>query len=245
MISHAKINLPFNVAAAQVEISRLTAGCWVRHFNTINYEGEWTVLAFRSPGGVMNNIIPDLMSHADYSDTALMMECPSIKKLLDEMHCEVLSARLLNLKKGAFIKEHRDVELAFENGEVRLHFPIFTNTGVAFYINDELVTMQEGDCWYINANLKHRVANNGDTERIHLVIDCKVNHWLEGIFKNAETKYELQQNDDPETKKQMIECLRTIGTKTALAMAEKMEKQIQQPELNKSAKIVIPNNLYH
>jgi len=243
MISYAKINLPFNAVAAQAEINRLTADNWVRHFNTVNYQGEWTVLALRSPGGVMNNIIPDLMSHGGYADTVLMAECPSIKKLMDGMHCEVLSARLLNLKKGAFIKEHRDVELAFENGEARLHFPVFTNTGVAFYVNNELVTMREGDCWYINANLKHRVANNGDTDRIHLVIDCKVNHWLEGIFENAETKYELQQDDDPETRKQMIECLRTMGTETALAMAEKMEKQIQQPELNKSGKIPISNKL--
>jgi len=243
MISYAKINLPFNAVAAQSEINRLTADNWVRHFNTVNYQGEWTVLALRSPGGVMNNIIPDLMSHDDYVDTALMAECPSIKKLLNSMYCEVLSARLLNLKKGAFIKEHRDVELAFEKGEARLHFPVFTNTGVAFYVNDELVTMREGDCWYINANLKHRVANNGDADRIHLVIDCKVNHWLEAIFEKAETKYELQQDDDPKTRKQMIECLRTMGTETALAMAEKMEKQIQQPELNKSAIITIPNKL--
>jgi hypothetical protein len=233
MLSHAKIDLPFDVVAARAEISCLAANNWFGHFNTINYQGEWNVLALRSPGGSMNNIIPDLMSHGGYADTALMAECPSIKKLLDGIHCEVLSARLLNLKKGAFIKDHRDVELAFENGEARLHFPIFTNVGVAFYINDVLVTMHEGDCWYINANLKHRVANNGDTDRIHLVIDCKVNEWLDGIFKNAETRHELQQDDDPETRKQMIKCLRIMGTQTALAMADKMEKQTEKVKSEK------------
>ena len=25
---------------------------------------------------------------------------------------------------------------------------------------------------------KHRVENNGDKDRIHLVIECKVNNWL-------------------------------------------------------------------
>jgi len=223
MISHAKINFPFDIAAVQDEISRLTGAYWKRHLNTAHYEGEWTVLPLRAPGGNANNIVAELMSHSSFSDTPLMAECPAIKKLLDSMHCEILSARLLNLKKGAIIKEHRDIELAFEKGEARLHFPVFTNPGIVFYINNELVTMQEGDCWYINANLKHRVANNGNTDRIHLVIDCKVNQWLEGIFKNAE-KYSAQEDDDTATRKLMIEALRKMGTETALALADKMEK---------------------
>jgi mannose-6-phosphate isomerase-like protein (cupin superfamily) len=223
MISHSKINLPFDIAAAQAEIGCLAAANWKLHFNTVNYQGEWTVLSLRSPGGSMDNIIPDLMNNGAYADTPLMTECPAIKQLIGSMQCEILSARLLNLKKGAVIKEHRDVELAFENGEARLHFPIFTNQGVAFYVNDERVTMHEGDCWYINANLKHRVVNNGDTDRIHLVIDCKVNQWLESIFENAEKNY-APETDDPKTRKLMIEALRNMGTETALAMADKMEE---------------------
>jgi hypothetical protein len=38
--------------------------------------------------------------------------------------------------------------------------------------------MKEGECWYLNFNLPHRVKNSGTADRIHLVIDCVVNDWL-------------------------------------------------------------------
>ena len=39
--------------------------------------------------------------------------------------------------------------------------------------------MAEGECWYLNFSLPHKVANNGDKDRIHLVVDCMLNHWLQ------------------------------------------------------------------
>ena len=35
--------------------------------------------------------------------------------------------------------------------------------------------MGEGECWYINFNLPHRIHNRGTTDRVHLVIDCVLN----------------------------------------------------------------------
>ena len=100
-----------------------------------------------------------------------------------------MSARLLNLRRGAAIKADRDAELAFEKGEARLHVPIVTNPGVEFVIDGERVVMEAGACWYINANLTHRVANHGDTDRIHLVVDCGVNDWLRERFAAAEVSH--------------------------------------------------------
>ena len=52
--------------------------------------------------------------------------------------------------------------------------------------------MKEGECWYLNLSLKHRVNNFGDTSRIHLVIDCKVNDWIKNLLnEEAELKQEI------------------------------------------------------
>ncbi|MEO8885529.1 MAG: aspartyl/asparaginyl beta-hydroxylase domain-containing protein [Mucilaginibacter sp.] len=228
MISYAKINLQVNITAIQQQVAVLASTGWKAHINQHDYEGEWKVLPLRSPGGEADNIVPDLMGkHTTYLDTPLMQQCPAIKQLLDSLHCEVMSARLLNLKKGAVIKQHRDVELAFEKGEARLHFPIFTNHGVEFYVDDERVIMLEGECWYINANLKHRVTNNGPTDRIHLVVDCKVNAWLEKLFEQADKKMAppIRGMEDWHL---VIKHLKERGTDTDLALADDMEVKLNK-----------------
>jgi len=68
MIRYARLPLLFDVKSMQTELLALD-GEWQEHFNTFYYEGSWTVLALRSPGGSHKNIIPDLMVDADYQDT--------------------------------------------------------------------------------------------------------------------------------------------------------------------------------
>jgi quercetin dioxygenase-like cupin family protein len=42
--------------------------------------------------------------------------------------------------------------------------------------------MREGESWYVNFNLPHRVLNLGETARVHLVLDCVLNDWLRSQF---------------------------------------------------------------
>lgn len=189
MVRYAKLPLHFDAAATQNELKKARHE-WQAHFNTMHYDGEWNVLALRSPSGDAKNIVPELMGKDGYHDTGYMASFPSVQRLLQQLHCPVMSVRFLNLKAGAVIKQHRDNELAFEKGEARLHFPVFTNSGVEFYIEDDRIVLGEGDCWYINANLPHRVSNRGSTNRIHLVVDCEVNDWLkETILSSPEISH--------------------------------------------------------
>jgi mannose-6-phosphate isomerase-like protein (cupin superfamily) len=222
MIRFAKLPLPIDLPRLQAELKALPE-TWSPHFNIKHYEGGWKVLSLRAPGGKADQIIPDLINDAAYADTPLMEFCGAVKELLQSMHCPVLSVRFLNLQAGAIIKPHRDHELAFENGEARLHFPVFTNEGVEFFVEEELVRMREGDCWYINANLTHAVANKGATDRIHLVIDCEVNDWLRELFERGEKNYATPDNAQL---LQVIEELRLQGTETALQLAHTLQQQL-------------------
>jgi len=53
----------------------------------------------------------------------------------------------------------------------RIHLPIMTNNECQFTINDDVRVIQEGDLTLICQNSLHSVVNNGDTDRIHLIID--------------------------------------------------------------------------
>jgi mannose-6-phosphate isomerase-like protein (cupin superfamily) len=185
VVRFAKIAIPLDASLTRHEL--LASGKeWQPHRNTYHYTGEWDVLPLRSPGGNHTNPVPELLNENSFSDTIYMDHFPSVKQLVGTLQCTVMSVRFLNLKAGAVIKEHRDMQLALEQGEARLHFPIITNPQVKFYCENERIFLNEDDCWYLNANLPHRVSNHGKHDRIHLVIDCQVNAWLKKMILESE-----------------------------------------------------------
>lgn len=184
VIRYARIQLPFKLPLAQEELKAMPV-FWRAHHNMMHYDGEWTVLPLRAPGGDPGHISGEPMGKGAYADTPFLDRLPALKALLDSIPAPVLGARLLRLAPGSRIKEHRDPDLSYELGEARLHFPLFTHPEVDFVIGGERVHMREGECWYINANLPHRVSNPGPGERIHLVVDCTVTEDLKRLFEQA------------------------------------------------------------
>src|SRR5690606_4995050 len=134
MITFAKLPIPVPTDMA-VALEDYARSAWNPHFNTARYQGEWTVLPLRAPGG-KDGAIPDLIGEDGYADTIHMQHLPSVGALIRSLAGPIQSVRFLNLKAGADIKPHRDNELAFEKGEARLHFPIVTNPPVEFYVED-------------------------------------------------------------------------------------------------------------
>jgi len=180
-----KLPLRFDAARMQADLARIMADEFVPHFNTAYYQGDWSAVPLRSLGGRTDQIYPDPTAKNAFADTPLLARCEYIREVLAALPCPQQAVRFLRLKAGSIIKEHRDHELGFEDGEIRLHIPVITNPGVEFVLNQVRVIMNEGDCWYLNVNQPHRVANHGPTDRIHLVIDCVVNDWLRELLLAA------------------------------------------------------------
>lgn len=81
------------------------------------------------------------------------------------------TAILINLPKNQKIDSHYDTGDYFSKRN-RIHIPIITNKDCFFIIDGEVKTMKEGEMWEINNNEKeHSVENNGNEDRIHLLID--------------------------------------------------------------------------
>jgi ribosomal protein S18 acetylase RimI-like enzyme len=182
-----KLALQFDAARLRADLARMTAEAFVPHFNTAYFQGDWSALPLRSVGGRADHIYPDPASKNSFADTPLLARCPGVQEVLAALPCPHQAVRFLRLKTGSSIKEHRDMELGFEDGEIRLHIPVITNPGVEFMLAGNRVVMNEGECWYLNFNLPHRVDNRGATDRIHLVIDCVVNNWLRDLVLAADT----------------------------------------------------------
>lgn len=185
MAVRARLPLRFDAAALLDDALALSPEDWVPHFNTAYYKGDWSGAALRSVGGVARQLYPDPSVNASYADTPLLAQCPAATDALASFRCPLLSVRFLRLGAGSSIREHRDLDLGFEDGEVRIHVPMSTGPDVEFLHDGERIDMAAGEAWYLDLNLRHAVANRGDQPRIHLVVDCVVNGWLHSVIEAA------------------------------------------------------------
>ena len=187
-VTNLKLPFTFDAERLKADAVQFAAHEWTPHFNIHNYEGEWSVVPLRAVKGAVNAIYPDPNAPQGYVETEQMSRCEYVPELLKAFDCELQTARFLKLAAGSAIRRHRDYELGYEDGFIRVHIPATTNDDVDFVLGDEHLTMRVGEAWYVNVNYHHSVVNAGTTDRIHLVIDCVVNDWLRKFFAEARTK---------------------------------------------------------
>ncbi len=133
-------------------------------------------------------------------DTTLMNQFPEVREILEKIcpgslkndNAQFKRVRLMSLAptEGELLR-HTDLTdgtLGIEDGKtVRLHVPLRTNPKVfvtSWDTNDQehRIHMKLGSLWYLNIRLPHKVINQGDTERVHLVIDCVANERIRELI---------------------------------------------------------------
>lgn len=182
MLSSYKLPLAFDATALKADLEGIPAGEWVAHFNRRDYEGEWKGLALRSTTGRTNQLFTFAQDRTETADTPILGQCPYFRQVLAAFECPIHAARLLSLAPGSKILEHSDVDLDGEDGVLRVHIPIITDERVEFFVGGRRLVIAEGEAWCIDFSLPHRVTNGSDNDRVHLVIDCRVNDWLERLI---------------------------------------------------------------
>ncbi|MDH3974210.1 MAG: aspartyl/asparaginyl beta-hydroxylase domain-containing protein [Deltaproteobacteria bacterium] len=221
------LKLPFSFDRDKLEedLSRIADDEWINHFNVKACEKRWCCVPLRSVEGKKDHIVSS--PHETFEDTEILDRCPYFREVIDSFNCEKTSVRLMSLEAGGIIKEHSDGDTSLEDGMVRLHIPIQTDPEVIFTIGGEKIHFSRGDTWYINAHVRHGVQNKSNLRRIHLMLDCPTNPWLEKVFKeagymaNKKPKY-----GDPgvtdENVREVIRQLKSMGTKAGDELAEKL-----------------------
>lgn len=162
------IKLPFRFDAArlQEEIAALPAAAWVRHPN--NLDGN-SALRLITVGGGENDDVAGAMA-----PTPHLLASPYLQQVLAHFGVVWSRSRLMKLGPGATVPMHTDINYHWYH-RVRLHIPIVTTPEVKFFCDDQVVNMAEGESWIFDNWRTHKVENNSDIERVHLVADTTGN----------------------------------------------------------------------
>lgn len=225
MIKYLQLPFHFDVKKIQEELLNIDSVTWNKHYQKLHYEGDWSAIALRSVNGEAGNILVSPGNNPVYKNTFFLNSSYYFKEVLSCFQCPLQAVRLLKLNAGAVIKEHKDAELCYEKGEIRIHIPVITHDDVEFYLDKERMNIKEGECWYMNFNLPHSVNNKSSVDRIHLVIDATVNDWIKKLFsQNSLSKKEMDEPGyDEKTRKMIITELRELNTEIANRLADEME----------------------
>ena len=179
-----RLSMTFDAAAMQEEVDAL---------NLRDFE-QYDVRPLRAPAHLVDPSIPPPPPAKDYADGSwtewldmpLLNDCPHLSSVVDTFRANtcVTLVRLLRLAPGAVIDEHTDPTLGLhvERSVIRLTIPILINDAVTFFLNDNPVPMQPGECWYLRLSDPHRVVNFGTTERISMSIDMVPNEWVRSLI---------------------------------------------------------------
>ena len=178
---------------------------YTNHYSNYNKKNSWGALslrgytddpAFITKPAEMNKKWK--LEHADeefkMQDTELRSKLSQVEPLLKLFPSEIHRVRLMKLTPdGGELERHTDQvdpDSGVQDGkEMRFHFPLITNDDVVFTMwgvdgKPKSVNMQVGECWYLDTRKPHRAINNGNTDRIHLVVDVEADDKIRELIKN-------------------------------------------------------------
>lgn len=178
-----RVKLPVAFAAALLarDLGRLSASDWIDHFLIERYEGDWDVIPLRGPKSAIHPVmmIATTPGTKEFADAPALAACPYFREVIDSFGAEVRAVRLLRLTPGSVLLEHTDHEYTDDDGTLRIHIPVVTNPDVVFLLNGTRVVMEAGSAWVLRLADPHSVANNGATDRVHMLVDLTMNERLE------------------------------------------------------------------
>lgn len=173
------------------DVEKMTNEIQAMNLNNFVY---YNVLPLRSPAHLVDSSIPFPPPAQDYADgswcdwlnTKELENSPYLKSIVEmfQEHTTVTLVRALRLEQGNVVKEHRDVTLGLQvrKSVIRLTIPIIKDEGADFYLNNTLVPMKPGECWYMRLTDPHKVVNNSSRERINISIDMIPNEWVRNLI---------------------------------------------------------------
>lgn len=167
---------------------------FTNHYSNYNKKKSWSALSLRGysddPSFITNPVEMNDKWKKEHEgneyflqDTSMYDQFPEVREILKDFGDVVHRVRFMRLKPGGGeLERHTDQVDPDSGGSMgkvaRLHFPIKTNENVIFTVWDtkgkkQEVHMKAGECWFLDTRKPHMAVNNGDEERIHLVVDIE------------------------------------------------------------------------
>jgi hypothetical protein len=149
---------------------------WHSHFNSAYYAGDWSGVALISAADALTELAP---GRGEPQLREPWRRDVRWQQGLRDLPLQIVCARLLRLGPGGRIHEHRDYDLGEPDADLRLHIPLLSPPRVDFLLDGQRMPMSAGECWFLDLSRPHRVDNHDTRARVHLVLDCRPDAWLE------------------------------------------------------------------
>jgi len=195
-----QLNLDFSEITSDIA-TKLEGIEFENHYSNYNYKNSWSALSLRGYTDDPHFIMKPTETNKKWRDqnrgmefklqnTDLLKTFPMVEEKILKHFDAVDRVRFMKLNPHGELLRHTDQidpDAGISNGKImRIHIPIVTNPGVEFTTWSPIennVVMNAGECWYLDRRKPHRVINNGDTSRIHLVIDAISNERVRNFLK--------------------------------------------------------------
>lgn len=159
------IQLPllFDAAALATEVAALGESVWMPHPQ--GFPGNSMLPLIAVDGDPANENFAGPMR-----PTPSLLACPYLMRVMASLGVTLGRTRLMRLSGHAEVTRHADQGYYWAD-RVRIHVPILTQPTVRFECGDSHVNMAAGECWIFDTWRQHRVLNDAEDSRIHLVVD--------------------------------------------------------------------------
>src|ERR1043166_1895758 len=91
-VPHLKLPLAFDAARLRAEVAALGPEAWTPHFNTRQYEGDWSGVALRTTEGAHVPLYPD-PTKTEYVDMPVLDRCSYVREVLSTFQCPLKVVR--------------------------------------------------------------------------------------------------------------------------------------------------------
>jgi hypothetical protein len=167
MLGAYRLPLSFDTERMLADLQKVEKDIkWLDHPDyTVANTGDWKAVALLSSVSTDYNDPESLRYRGGGKPepTAVLKACPYLIEVLEAFKTDVHRARLMNLKPGTRISQHRDYgaqRYSLERGFIRVHIPIRTHADVHWKLRGETIPLHPGEAWYLNVSMPHSVENN-------------------------------------------------------------------------------------
>jgi hypothetical protein len=158
-----QLPLRFDATALAAEIAALDESEWRPHPQ--GFPGNSALPLVAVDGDPANDGLSGPMRPTPQLDGL-----PYLRQVLASLGAVLGRTRLMRLSGQAEVSPHID-QAYYWAERMRVHVPIITQPRVRFYCGDAAINMAAGECWIFDTWRLHRVHNDGDAVRVHLVAD--------------------------------------------------------------------------
>jgi quercetin dioxygenase-like cupin family protein len=171
----------FSAERLQADLAGVDPAWWGRHLGPY-HDGAWESISLWAPRGDLRE---QRSLGGAFGPTQALKACPYVAEVLARFPGEKNRVRFMRLRAGGHILRHSDPLHQIDPKLIRVHVPVVTSPAVRFLVNDRRVVMQPGEVWHVDVRFPHEVHNEGDVDRVHLVIDLVANAELRARLAKA------------------------------------------------------------